>query len=459
MSVWIWALVLVAAVWAAHWGAEHLAKPLKKLRKQWGFSVAAGGALVGVASASPEIGINVASAVTGVADIGLGAMFGSNVIAIPFMVVTAYIATRHLKKENAGKDHEQHEKEHLLKVDPTAVTVQALPYLVILAVVAILTVPAQWRGLQPIDGWIMLGVYLVYLAQALLRGREEGEKVEWKKKEIYLAVAGLAALGLGAFFTVKATENIVAALGLSKVVGGLFITAPMAALPEIFATWSVVKSGQITSGVTSVIGDHAATMAVAFLPLALVTVPVKDLTLYVTVLSFVALVGILYAAFIHWGGKNGQHGFNRWQVYTLGAVVPVYVGVMLFGVLQVIGGPSGEGANFFKVFNEDKNNYLEDGEFYRAVGDIGYFKAWDQEGDASLSEDEWRAGISEYLGGYKIDQIEEFGEWDLNGDSQISEDEFREGLFEAADQDRNNQISESEFVNLYREGSGSQKNK
>lgn len=125
MSAWIWALVLLAAVWAAHWGAEHLAAPLKKLRKQWGFSVAAGGALIGLAAASPEIGINITSAVTGVGGIGLGTMFGSNVIAIPFMVITAYVATRHLKKKNADKDHEEHKKEHLLKVDSTAAGITA----------------------------------------------------------------------------------------------------------------------------------------------------------------------------------------------------------------------------------------------------------------------------------------------------------------------------------------------
>ena len=340
MSAWLWALVLVVAVWAAHWGAEHLAKPLKKLRKQWGFSVAAGGALVGLAAASSEIGINVASAATGVADIGLGTMFGSNVIAIPLMVMTAYIATRSLKKENADKGHEQHMKEHLLKVDPSAVTVQAIPYLVIVAIVAILTVPAQWRGLQPIDGWIMLGVYLVYLAQALLRGKKEGEQVEWKKKEIYLAVAGLVALGVGAVFTVRATENIVSALGMSKIVGGLFITAPMAALPEVFATWSVAKSGQITSGVTSVIGDHAVTLTIAFLPLALVTVPVQNFPLFITILSFAGLVGILYAAFIHWGGPGKEHGFRRWQVFAFGALLLIYVAVVVFGVLNIFSGGS-----------------------------------------------------------------------------------------------------------------------
>ena len=337
MSSWLWVVVLVAAVWAAHWGAEHLAHPLKKLRKQWGFSVAAGGALVGLAAASPEIGINISSAITGVSDIGLGTMLGSNVIAIPIMVVTAYLATRHLKKKNAHKGHPQHLKEHLLKVDPTAVTVQALPYLVIVAIVAMLTVPAPWRGLQAVDGWIMLGVYLVYLAQALLRGRQEKEQVEWKKKEMGLAVAGVLVLGAGAFFTVRATENIVSALGLSNIIGGLFITAPMAALPEVFATWSVAKSGQVTSSVTSVIGDHAVTLTVAFFPLAMVGVPVNNFPLFATVLSFVGLVGILYAAFIHWGAKEKEHGFKRWQVAVLGTVVFVYVAVILFGVMNILG--------------------------------------------------------------------------------------------------------------------------
>ena len=94
MSAWLWVPVLLAAVWAAHWGAEHLADRLKMLRRRWGFSVAAGGAFVGLAAASPEIGINATSVVRGVSDIGLGVMLGSNVLAIPLMVVVGYAATR-----------------------------------------------------------------------------------------------------------------------------------------------------------------------------------------------------------------------------------------------------------------------------------------------------------------------------------------------------------------------------
>ncbi|PRY13832.1 hypothetical protein CLV24_105202 [Pontibacter ummariensis] len=117
----------------------------------------------------------------------------------------------------------------------------------------------------------------------------------------------------------------------------------------------------------------------------------------------------------------------------------------------------GEGAKLFKAFNEDKNDYLEDGEFYEAVAEMGYFEAWNRDGDEYLSEEEWREGTSEYLGGYKVNQVEEFGEWDLNGDNQVTEDEFRESLFEVADKDGNMQVSEKEFVDLYKEGSSSKK--
>jgi cation:H+ antiporter len=353
MSAWLWAGVLVVAVFAAHWGAERLSEPLKKLRRQWGFSAVAGGAFIGLAAASPEIGINTASAIRGVAEIGLGAMLGSNIIAIPLMVTTAYLASRRMRPGGDGggqgdgggssggdqgpesrADHERHLGEHLVRVKHEAVTVQALPYLAILALVALLTVPAPWRGLQPVDGWIMLAAYLAYLGQAVFRGCGEGQDVQWKKKELALAVAGVVVLAVGAYFTVTSTKNIVSALGISPLIGGLFITATMAALPEIFATWSVTKSGQVTSAATSVLGDHAVTMTIAFFPLALVTVPVKDFQLYWVNLAFVALMPALYAALLHWGSR--EHGFKRWEVLVIDGAYLAYLAVVLFWVLNVL---------------------------------------------------------------------------------------------------------------------------
>ena|GEM_PF-5430157 len=41
MSTILWAAVLLVTVWATHWGAKHLADPVKKLCRQWGSSAQA----------------------------------------------------------------------------------------------------------------------------------------------------------------------------------------------------------------------------------------------------------------------------------------------------------------------------------------------------------------------------------------------------------------------------------
>lgn len=352
-TLFVWVGALVVGVFAAHWGAERFARPLRKLRRQWGLTAVAGGAFVGLAAASPEIGINVVSAVRGVSDIGLGVMFGSNIVAIPMMVTAAYVASRTNLFDNSADDgtksdsdvgdtscqekaaeHERHRDENLLQVERTAVTVLALPYLGIVALVAILTLPAPWRGLQPIDAGVMAIAYLVFLGQAVLRDRRASQSVEWERREIALAAAGLAVLSVGAYLTVRATENIVSALGISRLVGGLFITAIMAASPELFATWTIVRSGQITSGTTSVLGDHAVTMSVAFVPLALTTVPVKNFRLFWVNLAFVAIMPAAYATFLHFG--TPEHGFKRWGVIALDGLYALYVVIVVIWVLDLV---------------------------------------------------------------------------------------------------------------------------
>ena len=206
-----------------------------------------------------------------------------------------------------------------------------LPYFGLLALVAVLTLPAPWRGLQPIDALFLVAGYALYLTQALKRGKGEGEKGSWSRKEVALAVAGVAAMGVGAYFVVRASENIALGLGLSEIVTGLFITALATALPELFGAWSIARSRQVTAATSSVIGDHAVTMTVALVPLALVTLPIEDLRLFSVNLAFVALLPAVYAALIHWG--SDEHGFTRGQVVALDATYLVYLAVMFLWVL------------------------------------------------------------------------------------------------------------------------------
>lgn len=99
--VWLWVPGLVIAAFVARWGAEQLAAPLKAVRMRYGFTGAAGGPLVALGSASPDVGITTVSAITGTASIGLGSMLGSTVVSIPITVAVAYAAARRNRSQNA----------------------------------------------------------------------------------------------------------------------------------------------------------------------------------------------------------------------------------------------------------------------------------------------------------------------------------------------------------------------
>ena len=275
------------------------------------------------ATASPEIGTNTAAAVRGLSDIGLGNLLGSNIISVPAIVLVSYLASRNANKQNR--------EQHYLEVKSEALNVQALPYIIIIILAAILTVPKPWRGLQPIDGWIMLAAYFIYLAQAILRERQSSKKVRWQKDEILIALAGALGLAIAAYFIVTATENLVSLLGISQIIGGLFITSTLSIAPEVFATWNVAKSGQVTAATTSVIADNTATMTLALFPLALVSLQIKDIRLFTVNLIFVALLAIFYAAFIRWGKQ--KNSFELWEVLILITIYLIYLVLMIFVIL------------------------------------------------------------------------------------------------------------------------------
>lgn len=329
MSIWFWWTVLVLAVWVAHWGADQLAEPLQKIRQQWGLSAAAGGVLIAIATASPEVSTNAASALQGATDIGIGNLLGSNIVSVPVIVTVAYLATW-TKVRTHGRQVSQ-PSAHTLTVDASANPIQSLPYIIIILLVGILTLPSPWRGLQPIDGVIMLIAYIAYAGQAILRGRTDAQTVSWSRQEIMLAIGGILALVMSAYFTIRATEQIVIDLGISEVVGGLFITATMSIVPEVFATWSIARSGQVTSATTSVIADNSVTMTLAFLPLALVSTAIQDFQLFWVNLLFVGLLAMAYAAAIHI--NRGERGFSFGEIILLNSIYVIYILIMLFVVL------------------------------------------------------------------------------------------------------------------------------
>jgi cation:H+ antiporter len=110
--VLLWLAAVAGGILAMQWGAQRVCAIFGALRGRLGLAEVAGGALIGLATASPEISINTAAVLFGWPDLGLGAALGSNVPAIPLVVAIAYLSTRlhrgsaaagHLARSTAGE--------------------------------------------------------------------------------------------------------------------------------------------------------------------------------------------------------------------------------------------------------------------------------------------------------------------------------------------------------------------
>jgi cation:H+ antiporter len=286
MSPWLAGALLLLAGVLAHWGADRVVGPFQQLRARFGLSGAAGAVLIAMITASPEIGINSAAAVRGVGDIGLGNMLGANIVSVPLIVLIAWVAACSRRDMNP---------KQAMRLDRGAITAQALPYLGIVALVGVLTLPPAWRGLQPLDGWIMLAAFVAFLLQALLRHLGTREPQQWSARGLALAGLGVLAVAGGAWLAVVATESLSDSLGIRPVIAGLFLAATASVLPEAAKTWVLVRQGEATAGTSSVIADNAATMTLGFAPLAFVSVPVEQPGFYAFNLAFAGLFGLLFA--------------------------------------------------------------------------------------------------------------------------------------------------------------------
>jgi len=198
---------------------------------------------MGLATASPEISVNVASVAFGWPDLGLGAALGSNVPALPLIITLSYLSARFPRSGGTGPADPPPPR-----VQPDAVPVQVVPYALVLLLLAALTIPPWWSGLQPVDGVILAGAFGLYLAYVFRQTRPE-DSSPTPDCNIRRALIGLPAIALGALGSVIAARNLTDALGISDLIGGLFIIGFLCALPESFAAWKLTRERKTTTAV------------------------------------------------------------------------------------------------------------------------------------------------------------------------------------------------------------------
>ena len=315
--IFLWLGVVVAGIAAMQWGSARVCALLGTLRRYWGLPATAGGALMGLATASPEISVNVASVAFGWPDLGLGAALGSNVPALPLIFAIAYASNYWARRAEAKQARPSATEEPPPpRVQPQAVDVQVLPYLLILLLLAGLTLPPRWAGLQPLDGLLLAAAFALYFLNALRREREV-DPCSVSRSEIWRALTGLPVIALGALASVTAGRHLNEALGFPDLIGGLFVIGLLCALPESFAAWRLAREKKVTTAVSGAVADGIVSLTLALIPPALVGAAVGNVAVYGINLAFLGSVLIIYIALNHY--RRGQElGLGRVSLFGAG---------------------------------------------------------------------------------------------------------------------------------------------
>jgi cation:H+ antiporter len=327
LSLLLWVGLVVVGIAAMQWGAARAAGALEAYRHGAGLTGTVAGTLLGIATATPEIAVNVASVGFGWPDLGLGTALGSNVPALPLAFLLAWLSLRRAKQPPAGDVVDGDTPV----VKPAAADVQAWPYLLIVLLLAALTLPPAWAGLQPVDAAILGAAWFVYARHALRKPRKPREERPPKPSRGTL-VRGLVAVPViagGALAAVIAARRLADAFGASDLVVGLFVVGLLCALPESFSAWRLARDGRTTLAISTAMADGIVSLTLAMVPPSLVGTPVGDRPLYVANLALLVVVLGTYVALNSWRRGTELVGVRVAAACAAYAVYLAVVGVLL----------------------------------------------------------------------------------------------------------------------------------
>jgi cation:H+ antiporter len=323
---------LLGGVFLMWRGSGYAGDVLDRLRRRMGYPEAAGAAFLGLATATPEISINVSSVLFGWPDLGLGAALGSNTPAIPFAILLSFLAVRFAAPRPEAERGLAQTEAPLVR--PAAVPMQFVPYLLVVLLLAALTLPPAWAGLQPVDAAILLIAWAAWVIRALSKHRR-GERVpEEPGGRMRLLVAG-PLIAAGAVASVWGGSELGKAAGLPDMVTGLFLIGGLCALPESISAWRFARQGHATFGVSAAGADGVVSLTLALVPPALITSAVGDRSLYVLNLAFLALT---LAAYI---GMNNPRFGERLGALRVSVFVVGY-GIYLALTVWLLTGAAGK---------------------------------------------------------------------------------------------------------------------
>lgn len=199
-----------------------------------------GATVAAFATSSPELAVSISSAMAGKPQIALGDALGSNVVNVALILALALLVSGiRSPRDTVTRDF------------PVALLVPAITGVLILDGV-----------LSRVDGLLLLGMFLTWLAAAIVEARKQrsatdrilGEHRGWLA--IVSCIVGLAFLGFAGHLIVTGARGIALSFGVDEFVIGATIVAVGTSVPEL-ATAVVAKlRGHDEVGLGTLLGSN-----------------------------------------------------------------------------------------------------------------------------------------------------------------------------------------------------------
>jgi len=197
--------------------------------------------LVAVGSSAPQLTVSLQAALNDTADIAVGSVIGSNIFNIlGTLGLSALIIPLRVSRQ-------------LVRLDiPLMILASGLVFALALN-----------KQLDRLDGVVLLGGLLVYLALLLRQSRHSGHhhprhdlpRTSWLHN-LVLMLAALLLLGLAGHLLLGAAVTLATELGLSERIIGLTIIAVSTSLPQLATSLIAAFRGQREIAVGNVIGSN-----------------------------------------------------------------------------------------------------------------------------------------------------------------------------------------------------------
>lgn len=199
-----------------------------------------GATVVAFATSSPELSVAISSALAGNPRLSLGDALGSNVVNVALILGSALaISGIQCPRGSVKRDF------------PVALLVPVITGVLVLDGVV-----------SRIDGLLMLGIFVVWLAATVIEARSQrsamardlGEQGKWPA--IFSCIGGLALLVGGAVLIVAGAKGIATAFGVNEFIIGATIVAVGTSAPELATAIIAKLRGHDEVGLGTILGSN-----------------------------------------------------------------------------------------------------------------------------------------------------------------------------------------------------------